>query len=197
MPEIGGATSRSSTVIMLLTCPDLIFLSFYFKLIPYIQPLEQRNPWLFWQSAYTPQPLRRVKCSFSPPRQCPAIVLIYCNVNKRTSQATKSPSIAFHTSPAVASLRSLLRTILKPADWQTVKYHLLKRVCRWFCCSYWDFLSAFTEILWKSDRIKGINTLKHYYSFHRGFSKTLHCDLFVLLHKTSFNRPIEKNRCNQ
>lgn len=131
------------------------------------------------------------------PTSMPCDSLIYCNVNKRTSQATKSPSIAFHTSPAAASLRSLLRTILKPADWQTVKYHLLKRVCRWFCCSYWDFLSAFTEILWKSDRIKGINTLKHYYSFHRGFSKTLHCDLFVLLHKTSFNRPIEKNRCNQ
>lgn len=104
MPEIGGATSRSSTVIMLLTCPDLILLSFYFKLIPDIQSLEQRDPWLFWQSAYIPQPLRRVKGSFSPPHQCPEIVLIHHNVNKRTSQATESPNITSHTSPAAASL---------------------------------------------------------------------------------------------
>lgn len=42
------------------------------------------------------------------------------------------------------------------------------------------------------DRISGINTLKDDYSSHRGFSKTLHHDLCVLLHKTCINSLMAK-----
>lgn len=52
MSEIGGATFQRNTAIMLLTWPYLIFLCF--KIIPYIQPLEQRDPRLFWWGIYIP-----------------------------------------------------------------------------------------------------------------------------------------------